>query len=96
LALQGAANAKNARRVEDSRVAALPQDSIAGCLIAFGRRLIVVGKGLVPVRPSLISIGKGLILIGERLIAVERPRGRGNALGLSLARPVRRIRGLLA
>jgi hypothetical protein len=39
------------------RVAAFGEDSIAGCLIAFGRSLIAVGRRLVGVRSRLVRIG---------------------------------------
>lgn len=97
LALLGAVIANLARDLVRCRVAALHEVTIARFLIAVGRSLIVIGRGLVAVGPRLIGIREGLLAIGERLIVLQRLGTRGDALVLSLDRPVRgAIRGTVA
>jgi hypothetical protein len=91
VALSRAAIAHVAREVMLDWIAAVGEVAIAGCLILVGRRLIAIGRGLIAVGPGLVSISERLIATSERLFVFERARRRGNAVLLSLERPVREI-----
>jgi hypothetical protein len=90
LALHHAFIAKITRLAEHGGVAAFGEDTVTGCLIAFGGSLIAVGRSLVAVGSRLVGIRPVLILIGARLLVPTRDRIREEtALLLCLDRPVR-------